>query len=789
MSKLHQLRQEMKAKGLSAYLIPNTDAHLSEYIAEHWKTVAWLSGFTGSNATILISQNEAIVWTDSRYYLQAEQQLEGSEFRLGKTEGEANYTNWLLNNLKAGEKAGLCGAHFSKAGVSSLKKKLADKDIQLSVTGDLADNIWTDRPSIPLNEIFIHPLKFSGQSAADKIKTVREKMEAKTATHFVVSTLDDIAWLYNIRGSDVECNPVAIAYALISREEALLFINDKKVPATVKTALKKEGINLIPYDAIYDYLRSLDKPSVVIYDQNKLTENVFNTIPKDCRTIHSLNITTGLKAVKNQTEIANTRKVMERDGVAMVHFLKWLEDHIGKTDIDEVSAADRLEGFRREQEGFVTNSFAAISGYKGNGAIVHYKPEKETCATLHADGLYLIDSGGQYLDGTTDITRTLLLGKEASDEAKRDYTLVLKGHIALAMAKFPEGIKGYQLDSFARQAMWEAGINYGHGTGHGVGCFLNVHEGPHSISKGHVAHAIPLHSITSNEPGIYRTGKHGIRIENLILCVESEKNDFGQFYEFETLTLCPIDMRLINVDMLTDKELEWFNQYHHEVYERLSPHLDETHRQWLEHKTKVLSKNYWVEFYKKKQDNPPRKLLLQTLDMFKQTGNQKENHPAKKAVDLGCGNGHDTRHLLNEGWQVYAIDNENAVISYLFEGLTPAQSNRLHFQCTSFEKAVLEDEVDLINAAYSLPFGEARHFEKLWQNIVRSIKSGGRFAGQFFGNRDEWDNLLLHRKEEVESLFEKDFTIEFFQEEEKDMPSALGPVKHWHIFHVIARKK
>ncbi len=590
--RLALLRNKMSAHGLTAYIVPGTDPHQSEYIAPHWKGRDWISGFDGSAGTVVVTLDLAGLWTDSRYFLQAENQLAGTTVDLQKqvNQGAPEYIDWLSDTLGEGDKVGVDGKLFSVASVKRMKKAFGEKNIELETVGDLFGEIWANRPFIPGNEIYEHPLEYAGKSRAEKLTLIRDEMTEKGTDFHLLTALDDIAWTFNLRGSDVDYNPVAICYALIGKDTVSLFIDNAKVPADFEETLKSDGITLRPYEAIDDALQALPHDASILIDPHKTSQWLFESIPSECTQVNSATIPMGLKALKNETEIRHTRQTMVKDGVAMVKFLKWIEENVGKNEVSEVSAAEQLYQFRAEQDHFVGESFSTIAGYRGHGAIIHYRATEATDVPLKPEGLFLVDSGGQYLDGTTDITRTITLGSPSKEEIT-DFTLVLKGHIALNRAVFPAGTSGGQLDILARNAMWMEGINYGHGTGHGVGFFLNVHEPPQRIGQGQSsALNTPLEvgMITSNEPGIYRTDKHGIRIENLILTIPHEENDFGTFLKFENLTWCHIDTRLIDVDMLTKDERKWFNAYHETVFEKLSPYLDEETRLWLRSKTAAI---------------------------------------------------------------------------------------------------------------------------------------------------------------------------------------------------------
>lgn len=592
-TKLSGLRELLSENNLDAYFIPNTDPHQSEYIAGHWKTLAWISGFTGSAGNIVVSPEFAGLWTDSRYFIQGERQLKDSGIELMKLKipHTPEYIEWMVENLPENGRVGVDGKLISLAMVERLKKAFAAKKLQIIDVGDLFEKLWQDRPSIPYSPVFVHELAFAGKSRTEKLKEIREAMTEKGVDSHLLTTLDDIAWTFNIRGGDVSYNPVAICYALITQNEATLFINPAKVSDEVKRELEGDGIILKEYETIGEALSQLSADKPMYCDPSKVSLWLKGFLPEGIKVEKGMSLSTPLKSIKNDTEVDHIRNVMIKDGVAMVRFLMWLEENVGKAELTEVSVAEQLEAFRAQQPDFKGPSFGTIAGYQGNGAIVHYSAEPETAASLHPEGIFLLDSGGQYLDGTTDITRTVALGPSTADQ-RRDFTLVLKGHIALATAIFPEGTRGYQLEGFARRAIWAQGMNYGHGTGHGVGFFLNVHEGPQTIgsgASGSLASAFQPGMLTSNEPGLYHEGKYGIRTENLVLCVShSESEAFGKFLAFETVTLCPIDTSLLDRSLMTSEELKWLNAYHLQVFEKLSPHLSKDEEKWLKNKAQAI---------------------------------------------------------------------------------------------------------------------------------------------------------------------------------------------------------
>ncbi|HFA51241.1 MAG TPA: aminopeptidase P family protein [Bacteroidetes bacterium] len=580
--KLSALRANMKARGIDAYIVPSGDPHQSEYMADHWKSREWISGFTGSAGTVIVTAGHAGLWTDSRYFIQAAEQLKGSGIELHKLKipHTAQHRDWLKGHLPEGSKIGFDGRVFSVGKVRSLAKFFYGKKFVFDTETDLIGGIWKDRPPLPKEPVFELPVKYAGLNRKAKLKQVRAKMDG--ASHYLISTLDDIAWLFNLRGRDVECNPVFYAYAVVGEKKVWLFTETKKVSGKLKKKLNNDGIIIKPYKSLQGFLQKLPQSASILVDKNSTSNRVFNAIKKE-RIRDGKNIVRALKAIKNKKETGHIREVMAKDGAALVKLFRWLESTLEKRPVPECEVAEKLIAFRRAQGNYFGESFPAIVGYQANGAIVHYHAEPATCASIEKKGILLLDSGGQYLDGTTDITRTIALGRPTGEQ-KKDFTLVLKGHIALAMAKFPAGTTGVQLDTLARMNLWQQQMNYGHGTGHGVGFFLNVHEPPQGISPRSSV-ALQPGMLTSNEPGLYKAGKYGIRTENLVLCAEDgEEGEFGKFLRFETVTLFPIDLSLIAKNMLSKEEKNWLNAYHEEVFEKLSPRLDRAEKAWLKGK-------------------------------------------------------------------------------------------------------------------------------------------------------------------------------------------------------------
>ncbi|MEI8086922.1 MAG: aminopeptidase P family protein [Paludibacter sp.] len=583
-NRISLLRDVMKKHGISACIIPGTDPHASEYIADYWKEREWISGFDGSAGTAVITLNGAGLWTDSRYFLHAAEQLEGTSIELMKQglPETLEILPWLATQLKAGEKVGVNPQMFSLNGFSSMKSELRMGNIQL-ISIDLLAEVWTVRPIMPAQPFYVFETKYSGKTALEKLALLRTEMKKGYADTFVISALDDIAWLFNIRGNDVNYNPVVIAYALVENDKATLFIAPEKLTAETNLYLKNEGVTVANYLEINDALANLPTSTSVLVDGAKLNQALFESIPAGCTIRNAMSPIFKLKSIKNEVEMDGVRCAMQKDGVALTRFFMWLEANLTSGDLSEISISNKLREFRSEQENFVGESFGTIAGYAAHGAIVHYNAVPSSDAKLKPESILLLDSGGQYLDGTTDITRTIVLGTPTSQQ-KTDNTLVLKGHIALAMAQFPVGTRGSQLDILARKAMWDLGLNYGHGTGHGVGHFLCVHEGPQSIRMDENPTILQPGMMISNEPGMYRTNEYGIRIENLVHVIPAQKTEFGQFLQFETLTLFPIDKKLIDWDIMTALEIEWLNNYHQKVNKSISSLLDDAECDWLNEK-------------------------------------------------------------------------------------------------------------------------------------------------------------------------------------------------------------
>lgn len=581
--RIEALRVKMKEKRLAAYVIPSSDAHQSEYVNAHWKSREWISGFTGSAGLVVITQTHAGLWTDSRYFLQAETELAGCQMVLHKqgVPHAPEHNVWMRENLPTNSTIGLDGKLFSVGQVQRMRQVVHTKGIKVATEHDLIQTVWANRPTLPDNPIFEHDVKFTGNDRTAKLTAIRAEMQVQSVSFHLVTTLDDIAWIFNIRCNDIEFNPLAIAYAVIGLEDTWLFINPAKIPTTLATKFKTENITIHSYNYISKFLLGLPKSQKILINPNTLSVYLSDLLTSS-QIKKGATISTRLKAIKNATEIGHLRQTMVKDGIALLKTYLWLDKTLDNQSVTEFEVAEVLANFRKAQGRYHGESFAAIVGYQGNGAIVHYRPLPDTAAPIKKEGILLLDSGGQYEDGTTDITRTFALGS-VTEEQQKNFTLVLKGHIAIANLVFPKETKGFQLDAFARQYLWQHRLNYGHGTGHGVGFFLNVHESPQgfatSIARGQ--NTFEPGMVTSNEPGFYKSGEYGIRIENLILCVEDMTNDFGTFYRFEDLTLFPIDKKLINKELLSKQEIEWLNNYHQKVWEGLSPLIIGKELKWL----------------------------------------------------------------------------------------------------------------------------------------------------------------------------------------------------------------
>lgn len=588
--RLDDLREVMRREKLAAFIFPSTDAHQSEYVASHWQGREWISGFDGSAGTAVVTLDRAALWTDSRYFLAAEQQLQGTEYQLMKlrVEGTPTIGQWLIEQLADVEspEVGLDGMvnsfHDTQALVDELRKAAG---ITVRTNFDPLDVIWKDRPSIPVNPVEIQPLEFAGESFQSKLSRIRTALRELHADGMLVSALDDIAWTLNLRGSDVHCVPVFVSYLLIASDKVSLFVDEEKLTPAVKDYLVGNGVSLYKYNKVEEGLRNYSEYNILL-DGDETSYRLWKTVK--CREIVSFTSPIpAMKAIKNQSEIAGFRSAMLRDGVAMVKFLRWLKPAVEQGGQTEMSINEKLTSLRAEQEYFRGLSFDTIAGYQEHGAIVHYEATPQTDAVLRPEGLILIDSGAQYQDGTTDITRTIALGP-VSERIKYIYTLVLKAHIQMELVKFPDGASGTQLDAVGRACLWQSGLNYLHGTGHGVGSYLSVHEGPHQIRMEWKPTPLRSGMTVTDEPGIYLAGEFGVRIENMLLVKDYMQTEMGKFLQMESLTLCPIDTAPIDVLLLTEEEKNWLNVYHQLVFEKLSPWLDEEDKNWLREATKSL---------------------------------------------------------------------------------------------------------------------------------------------------------------------------------------------------------
>ena len=594
--RINSLRILMQEHGLSAYIVPGTDPHASEYMCDHWKEITWLSGFKGETGTVLVTMHEAFLWTDSRYYLQADKELAGTGVSLMRESDIDTPTipEWLGDNLKSGSSVGVNPEMFTVQAYKALQDELAEAGIGIKSI-DFIRELWTDgRPAIPQVPLYEYKAEFAGETVESKLGRIRAEIKKKKADTMVISALDEIAWILNIRGLDVDFNPVVISYLLLTGDSCTLFVAPEKVTAQAKQYLLSNHVKTDDYENIFAALNALPASSAVLFDGNRLNQALYEALPADCKKINTQSPILLLKSIKNSVELEGERKAMREDAVALTRFFRWLEEEAfadGKTPT-EFDLMEKLHEYRAMGRNFVTESFGTIAGYKGNGAIVHYEATKTDCAVVYPDGMLLLDSGGQYLDGTTDITRTVWLGGEIPEQAKKDYTYVLKGHIALATARFPRGTRGNQLDALAKQYMWQAGITYGHGTGHGVGHFLGCHEGPQNVRTDMNPTQLQPGQICSDEPGIYRTGMWGVRIENLVAVTEAPQTEArttdDRFLCWETLTLCYYDTSLIDMSLLTAQEREWINCYHKHVAEQICPLLSKEDAAWLKNKCKAI---------------------------------------------------------------------------------------------------------------------------------------------------------------------------------------------------------
>ncbi|SFS95096.1 aminopeptidase P family protein [Sphingobacterium wenxiniae] len=589
LEKLAAIRLKMSERGIDGYIIPSSDPHISEYLPERYKCIAWTSGFTGSAGTLVITQDFAGLWTDSRYFVQANEQLAGTGFELVKlkVQGVAEYATWLAKTLPKGSTVAFDGNLASVAVAQSVKENLLPLGVVVDGHVDLLEELWNDRPALPQQPAYLLDEKATGESTSSKLGKIHAQLKEKHVQAHLISSLDDLSWVLNIRGGDVKCNPVVLGFLLIEGANNTLFIDAEKLSEQDRTSLQASQVSLAPYEEATEAIRSLQVDNILL-DTKRTCFAMYDAVPTAVKIVEGMNPSTLLKAVKNSVEIEHTRHAMIKDGVAMTKFFKWIEEEVPHGKLTEIAIADKLQAIRAEGEGFVDISFDTIAGYLEHGALPHYKATEESNAKLKAEGLLLVDSGGQYRDGTTDITRVVSLGTPTAEE-KADYTFVLKGTIEGSMAVFPKGTRGYQIDAITRRPLWETLRNYGHGTGHGVGFFLNVHEGPHVFNPSAIDIAIEEGMITSIEPGLYREGQYGIRIENLVLSKTLESNQFGEFMDFETLTICYIATDLVDKQLLDQKHIDWLNNYNAWVFEKLSSHLTADEAAWLKEKTKSIA--------------------------------------------------------------------------------------------------------------------------------------------------------------------------------------------------------
>lgn len=584
------LQEIMREKGVDAYIIPSSDSHQSEYVADYFKSRQFISGFTGSAGTVIVSLEHGNgLWTDGRYFIQAEEEIKGSSidlFKMGE-EGVPTINQWVKKNLADGATIGFDGRLFSANYVSKMKQELINKEFNYQINDDLIDSIWDDRPDMPIEKVIAHDLKFAGKQSRDKIKETRELMIEEDADTYIIGSLDDIVWLCNIRGNDMKFSPVVYAYAMITMETTTLYVDQSKISDDIKETLAGENITIKAYEALWNDINNMDVSRKVALDPNCINSTLYGKVKEQCKVREIKEISSLLKAKKNEIEIENLKKCNIRDNVAMVKFLYWLKSNIGKLKITELDIEDKLLEYRSQMENNLGESFATIAAYGEHGALNHYKASEESQKTLEPEGFVLVDSGGQYYDGTTDITRTIVLGS-ITEEMRRNYTLVLKGNINLSKVIFRQGTRGCNLDVLARIPLWENGLEFKHGTGHGLGFFLNVHEGPHNISQHLVDVPLEVGMVVTNEPGYYVEGDYGIRLENDILVAPHNKTEWGQFLKFDTLTYCPFDLEAIDASLLKDEERQWLNDYHKKTYELLSPYLNEDEKVWLEENTREV---------------------------------------------------------------------------------------------------------------------------------------------------------------------------------------------------------
>ena len=592
--RIENIRDLMKEKNIYAYIVPSSDYHQSEYVGDYFKSREFMSGFTGSAGTLIISMDEAGLWTDGRYFIQAENELKDSGIKLFKMgeEGVPTIEEYLLEKLPKNSILGFDGRVMSVKEGQSLANKLAFKGINIEYKYDLVNDIWEDRCSLPTEKAFLLGTEYSGESFSDKLSRIRAVMKEKKATTHILASLDDIAWLFNIRGRDVKSNPVVLSYAVITIDSVYLFIDKNKIGKDIRAELSKENVQIKGYEEVYEFIKNIDENEVVLIDTSKVNYAIYNNIPSNVQKIEERNPSILFKSIKNEIELKNIRNSHIKDGVAFTKFMYWLKNNIGKIEITEISATQKLEEFRREQDKFIEPSFSTIAAYKDHAAMMHYSATEESNYKLEPRDLFLVDSGGQYFDGTTDITRTIALGP-IPENVRKDFTNVVRGMIRLSKAKFLYGCRGYNLDILARGPLWEEGVDYKCGTGHGIGFVLNVHEGPNGFRwkvREDIDDTCILEEgmVTTNEPGVYVENSHGIRIENEIVVRKAEKNEYGQFMDFEVITFAPIDLDAIDESLILKDEKVYLNNYHKQVYDKISPYLNEEEKQWLKTYTREI---------------------------------------------------------------------------------------------------------------------------------------------------------------------------------------------------------
>ena len=592
--RIENIRDLMKEKNIYAYIVPSSDYHQSEYVGDYFKSREFMSGFTGSSGTLIISMDEAGLWTDGRYFIQAENELKDSGIKLFKMgeEGVPTIEEYLLEKLPKNSTLGFDGRVMSVKEGQSLANKLAFKGINIEYKYDLVNDIWEDRCSLPTEKAFLLGVEYSGESFSDKLYRIRAVMKEKKATTHILASLDDIAWLFNIRGRDVKSNPVVLSYAVITIDSVYLFIDKNKIGKDIRAELSKENVQIKGYEEVYEFIKKIEENEVVLIDTSKVNYAIYSNIPSNVQKIEERNPSILFKSIKNEIELKNIRNSHIKDGVAFTKFMYWLKNNIGKIEITEISATQKLEAFRREQDKFIEPSFSTIAAYKDHAAMMHYSATEESNYKLEPRDLFLVDSGGQYFDGTTDITRTIALGP-IPENVRKDFTNVVRGMIRLSKAKFLYGCRGYNLDILARGPLWEEGIDYKCGTGHGIGFVLNVHEGPNGFRwkvREDIDDSCILEEgmVTTNEPGVYVENSHGIRIENEIVVRKAEKNEYGQFMDFEVITFAPIDLDAIDESLILKDEKVYLNNYHKQVYDKISPYLNEEEKQWLKTYTREI---------------------------------------------------------------------------------------------------------------------------------------------------------------------------------------------------------